>query len=315
MDRTQNFGTRKEPYRPVNYNGRQYGQITMRQALAGSLNISAVRTLSQIGTVPVIHNIKKMGINTPMDSCGLSLTLGACEVKLVEHVSAFTVFANLGEKVNVAPIVKMTDKRGQVLYDHVTKFEQVINPQAAYQVVDIMTDNNARSFVFGRRSPLVLSDRKVAAKTGTSQDFKDGWTIGFTPQLAAGVWAGNNDGRLMKQKADGVFTAAPIWNKFMAQAHAMLELPVMEFSVPSGIQKVRISASSGRLATQYTRDAVTEVFADYSVPKLKDNYRPPVQENFLWNLGGSGEPIPPGIQVPPWSEEFRRQVSNRRYPP
>jgi 1A family penicillin-binding protein len=313
LDRTQNFGTQKDPYRPVNYNNRQYGVITMRKALAGSLNVSAVRTLSMIGTAPVIKTVKDMGINTPMDSCGLSLTLGACEVKLVEHVSAFSVLANLGEKVNVTPILKITDKTGQVLYEHETNFQQVLNPQAAYEVVDIMTDNNARSFIFGKKSPLILADRRVAAKTGTSQDFKDGWTIGFTPQLAAGVWAGNNDGRLMKKQADGVFTAAPIWNKFMREAHATLNLPAEDFRQPDGIQRVKISASSGKLATQYTPDAVTEIFADYSVPKQKDTYRPApvIVDSPYFNLGGSNESLPEGIRVPIWSEEARRQVSGR----
>ncbi|HYC30195.1 MAG TPA: penicillin-binding transpeptidase domain-containing protein, partial [Chitinophagaceae bacterium] len=272
LDRSQNFSRNEIPYRPVNYSGKEYGMVSMRRALAGSLNIAAVRTLSMIGVNSVVNNVKSMGITTPMESCGLSLTLGACEVKLVEHVAAYSVLANMGEKVNVTPILKITDKRGLVLHEHKTSSAQVLNPQAAYEVVDIMSDNNARSYVFGRRSPLILSDRKVAAKTGTSQDFKDGWTLGFTPQIAAGVWVGNNDGKLMRNNADGVVVAAPIWNKFMTEVHK--NLPVETFERPSGIQQVRISRASGKLATEHTVDAVTEIFADYAVPKQKDPYRP-----------------------------------------
>jgi 1A family penicillin-binding protein len=273
LDKSENFSKGKIPYKPVNYSGKEYGQVTMRKALAGSLNIAAVRTLSKIGVDNVVKNVKALGITTPMESCGLSLTLGACEVKLVDHVAAFSVLASMGEKTNITPILKITDKRGQVLFENKIQKSQVINAQAAYEVVDIMSDNSARSFVFGSRSPLILKDRKVAAKTGTSQDFKDGWTVGFTPQIAAGVWVGNNDGRLMKKKADGVVVAAPIWNAFMQEVHN--SLPVQTFQMPSGIKRVKISASSGKLATEFTQDGIYEIFADYAVPKQKDPYRPP----------------------------------------
>lgn len=312
LDKSQNFSRGSVPYRPVNYSGRTYGLISMRKALAGSLNIAAVRTLSQIGVPSVVQTVKAMGINTPMEQCGLSLTLGACEVKLVEHVAAYSVLANMGDKANVTPIIKITDKRGRILYEHQPDLIPAINPQAAYQVVDIMTDNNARSYVFGSRSPLVLKDRKVAAKTGTSQDFKDGWTIGFTPQLTAGVWVGNNDGRLMRPGADGVVVAAPIWNKFMQEA--LKDVPAEEFQTPKGIQKVRISARSGRLATQFTPDAVYEVFADYSVPKQRDTYRPPVQA-LLPDIGGSPEPVPDNANLPAWAREGREISSRRRAAP
>jgi 1A family penicillin-binding protein len=312
LDRSQNFSRSSIPYRPVNYSGKTYGLVSMRKALAGSLNIAAVRTLSQIGVPSVVETVKALGINTPMEKCGLSLTLGACEVKLVEHVAAYSVLANMGDKANVTPIIKITDKRGRLLYEHQPDLIPAVNPQAAYQVVDIMTDNNARSYVFGSRSPLTLKDRKVAAKTGTSQDFKDGWTIGFTPQLAAGVWVGNNDGRLMRHGADGVVVAAPIWNKFMQEA--LKDVPAEDFAAPAGIQRVRISASSGRLATQFTPDAVYEVFADYSAPKLRDTYRPPV-EVLLPDIGGSSEPIPDNANLPAWAREGKEITSRRRTAP
>lgn len=312
LDRGQNFSRGSIPYHPVNYSGREYGLVTMRKALAGSLNIAAVRTLSQIGVPSVIETVKSMGINTPMEKCGLSLTLGACEVKLVEHVAAYSVLANMGQKANASPIIKVTDKRGRTLYEHQPDLIQAINPQAAYQVVDIMTDNSARSYVFGSRSPLTLKDRKIAAKTGTSQDFKDGWTIGFTPQIAAGVWVGNNDGRLMKRGADGVVVAAPIWNKFMQEA--LKNAPATDFAAPDGIQRVRISASSGRLATQFTPDAVYEVFADYSVPKQRDTFRPTPVDALLPDIGGSAEPLPDSVRLPTWAPENQTRNRQQRSP-
>ena len=312
LDKGENFSKDRTPYTPVNYSGKEYGLVTMRKALAGSLNIAAVRTLSQIGVKSVVNTVQSMGITTPMDSCGLSLTLGACEVKLVEHVAAFSVLANVGYKASVSPIIKVTDKRGRVLYEHQPDLIEVINPQAAYQVVDVMSDNNARSYVFGARSPLILPGRKVAAKTGTSQDFKDGWTIGFTPQLAAGVWVGNNDSRLMRPGADGVVVAAPIWNKFMKEA--MVNVPAIEFPIPTGIKRVKISAGSGKIATEHTPDPVYEVFADYSVPKQRDPFRPVVATEELPDIGGSNDPLPLDSKLPTWAEEIKevKEISNRK---
>ena len=113
-----------------------------------------------------------------------------------------------------------------------------------------MTDNNARSFIFGANSPLTLPDRIVAAKTGTTQKWHDGWTLGFTPSLAAGVWAGNNDGEFLKEKADGVFVAAPIWHEFMEEA--LKNTPAETFPVPPGITKVVVDSVSGKLPTEYS---------------------------------------------------------------
>ena len=274
LDRTQNFSKPGfEAYIPKNFNNKQYGLITMRKALAGSLNVAAVRTLSMVGVENVAKTAKTLGITTPLESCGLSLTLGACEVKLVEHVGGFATFANLGEKPRIIAVTKITDKYGNVLEEHNPERTQVLDQEAVYELVDIMKDNNARSFIFGKKTPLTLKDREVAAKTGTSNDFKDGWTLGFTPQLVAGVWVGNNDGTIMSSKADGVKVAAPIWNKFMEEAHK--DLPVVKFKVPAGIQLVKVSPQSGLLATKYTRGPITEVFASFSVPTKQDAYRPP----------------------------------------
>ncbi len=274
LDKAKNFSTPGfKPYIPKNYDNKERGLINIRKALAGSLNIPAVRTLEMVGVDSVINTVRNFGITSPMENCGLSLTLGACEVSLLEHTAGFTVLANNGQKIPLQPIIKIVDKKGNEWRPVQTEAKQVIEPQAAYEVVSIMTDNDARSFVFGKKSPLVLPDRVVAAKTGTTQDFKDGWTLGFTPQLTVGVWVGNNNGQLLKKKADGVFVAAPMWNKFMIEAHR--DLPAVAFTVPSGMQEVKLSRKSGKLATEHTIDPVVELIADYAVPKQRDPYRPP----------------------------------------
>jgi 1A family penicillin-binding protein len=272
LDRTQNFAASGAPaYIPRNYNGKQYGLIPMRQALAGSLNVSAVRTLSLVGVDSTVKTAENLGLTTSFKNCGLSLTLGGCEVKLVEHVGAYSVLANGGINNGISSILKIENRNGKIIEEYQAKQVQAADPQAVYEVVSIMTDNDARSFVFGKRSPLTLPDRLVAAKTGTTQKFHDGWTLGFTPQITAGVWVGNNDGRLMRYNADGVVVAAPIWHAFMEEVHKYLV--VENFAKPKGIQELKINPRNGLLATQYTRGAKTEVFADYSVPKKFDNYR------------------------------------------
>lgn len=140
-----------------------------------------------------------------------------------------------------------------------------------------MSDNNARSYVFGSGSPLQLGDRPVAAKTGTTQDFRDGWTMGFTPSLVAGVWTGNNNNASMKK--DAVIMAGPIWNQFMKGALA--GTPIEQFEKPSGIKTVTVDAVSGKLPTQYTEETRSEVFADYSVPTDYDDIHVPVKIDML----------------------------------
>lgn len=208
-------------YKPRNYNLSQNGPVTMRKALAGSLNISAVKTLYLAGIDTTIDLARKMGITTlnDRDRYGLSLVLGGGEVKLLDHVAAFSVFANDGVKFEKTPILKIVDRDGKILENNEKRDgKRVLDEQVARQISDILSDNQSRSFVFGSRSPLILSGRPVAAKTGTTQEFRDAWTVGYTPSLTAGVWVGNNDNSEMKKGADGVYVAAPIWHNFMEEA-------------------------------------------------------------------------------------------------
>ena len=293
------------PYIPRNFDGRSHGLLSMRRALAGSLNIAAVKTLSMVGVQNVIDTARSLGITTPLSGCGLSLTLGACEVRLLDHTAAYAVFANEGRRVPVTGIIKIMDKTGKVMEDNTTpQAVQVLNPEAVYELVDVLSDNNARSFIFGSRSPLYFSGRPVAAKTGTSQDFRDAWTMGFTPQLVVGVWAGNNDSSPMGDMADGVFVAAPIWHSFMAAA--LKDKPVVAFNKPDGIKNVLVSASSGKLATPNTVDPIKEVFAEYAVPTAYDPYKPPeeptttvVSEKIVTDKIVSDNSGGPGLQFGP----------------
>ncbi len=261
------FGTSGgRPYVPRNYDGSSHGLITIRTALAGSLNVPAVRTLQTVGVDNAVATAKSLGITSPLKNCGLSLVLGGCEVRLVDHVTAFSVLANGGKGQLSSPFLRIEDKHGNVLEDGMKESEQVVNPEAVYELISIMTDNQAREYVFGKNNPLVLPDgRPVAAKTGTTQNWRDGWTLGFTPQLAVGVWTGNNDGSLMRAGADGVFTAAPIWQKFMTLA--LKDVPAKDFDVPPGVVQVAYDRYTNKPVTKDSKNVRMEPVPWYAIPK------------------------------------------------
>lgn len=254
------------PYAPRNYDGSYHGLITIRKALAGSLNVPAVKTLQTVGVDNAVATAKSLGITSPLKNCGLSLVLGGCEVRLVDHVTAFSVLANGGKGDLSSPFLRIEDKNGKVLEESGNNPKQIVNSEAVYELISILTDDQSRQYIFGKNNPLTLEDgRPVAAKTGTTQSWKDGWTLGFTPQLAVGVWTGNNDGTLMRAGADGVFTAAPIWHKFMAEA--MKNQPVRQFDVPAGIIQVAYDASSNRPVTKDSKNIRMEPMPWYALPK------------------------------------------------
>jgi len=284
MDVVTNFGKfGDKDYVPGDYDGNERGPVSIRQAFAGSLNIPAVKTLALVGVENAVQTARNLGITSPLNNCGLSLVLGGCEVKLIDHVAAYSVLANGGIRNEKTAILKILDKNGSVLEQYQPNPKPVLDPEAVYESISIMTDNNARSFIFGANSPLILPDRVVAAKTGTTQKWHDGWTLGFTPSLAAGVWAGNNDGTFLKAKADGVFVAAPIWHAFMLEA--LKGTPAEDFAVPPGITKVTVDALSGKLPTQFTPSTKEETFASFSAPTEYDNVHQNVTIDIL-----TGEP-------------------------
>lgn len=225
----------EKDYEPHNYNDKTFGLVTMRQALAGSLNIPAVKTIYLTGISNVLDLADRMNYTTLQDRSrfGLSLVLGGGEVKLLEHVASFGIFSQEGEKHQIAGILKVEDSRGRTLEEWSDESEKILDKEVCRQITGILSDNGARAYVFGESNYLTLGERPVAAKTGTTNDFHDAWTIGYTPSLAAGVWAGNNDNSEMKMGADGSVLAAPIWNKFMREALA--DTPIETFNQPQPI--------------------------------------------------------------------------------
>lgn len=262
-------------YVPRNYNGNFNGPITMRQALSNSLNIPAVKTMSLAGMDNVIRTAQDMGITSLTDRSryGLSLALGTAEVKPVEMAGAFGVFADGGVKHDLKSVLKISDSKGKVVYEYNQdrdKGKQVLDPQIAYEISSILSDNNARSLVFGTHSALYFPDRVVAAKTGTTSDNKDGWTVGFTPSISVAVWVGNNNGKIMKGGADGSVVASPIFHTFINKSLA--NTPNEEFKQPEGIQKITVEKYSNKLPNDgYTGETATDIFASWQVPTEKDD--------------------------------------------
>jgi membrane peptidoglycan carboxypeptidase len=208
-------------YTPVNYDGKFHGKMSLRTALANSINIPAIKTLSKLGVANMVDLGKKMGIttwNNPEDY-GLAITLGAAETKMTDMATVYGVLANAGERVDLNPILKVTDSTGNILEekdDASIQKTQVLDPGVAFIVSDILADNNARSMEFGPNSPLVIPNHYVSVKTGTSDNKRDNWTIGYTPDYVVATWVGNDDNTPMSQNlASGITGAAPIWHDIM----------------------------------------------------------------------------------------------------
>lgn len=219
-------------YHPQDYSGYYTGPVTMRQALDRSLNVPAVKTLYLAGISDTIQTAKAMGITTLEDESrfGLSLVLGGAEVRLLDMVSAYGVFANDGVRNPATLILKITASDGSTLEEYKLQEERVLDPQIARLMSDVLSDNDARAPVFGYNNALHLADRPVAAKTGTTQENRDGWLVGYTPSLAVGVWTGNNNNTPMTKEGAGVSAAGPMWNEFMRRALA--GKPVEQFVRP-----------------------------------------------------------------------------------
>ena len=278
------------PYVPENYSRRFHGPLLTRRAFACSYNVPAVAMLHRVGTMNVVDTAHMMGITTLNEArYGLSLTLGGGEVTLLDMAYGFSVFANggtmLGEPVpserfkpgyrrlDPVSILKVTDAKGKVLYEHKgPQRQEVIRPEVAFLITDILSDDQSRIWAFGTDSPLTLKDRPAAAKTGTTNDYHDGWTIGYTPQYVVGVWVGNADYSPM-DKAPGVRAAGPIWQAMMEWLHD--GLPVENFVRPPGIETAIVDGTSGKLPTEHSPWRMQEIFIKGTVPtEVDDVHRP-----------------------------------------
>jgi penicillin-binding protein 1C len=248
-------------YRPTNYDNLFHGPQTVRNSLANSLNIPAVKTLDFVGVDRFASYATKFGITFPQTQpkdAGLSAALGGVEVTMYDMVRAYSVFANQGKLVTPYVITKVTHRevdttvKDSIQYKDVTDFDitttdkppsvQVADPHVTYLITNILSDNNARSLEFGLNSPLYTPGRPTAVKTGTTNDFKDNWTIGYTPQLVVGVWVGNSNGEPMRGTS-GITGAAPIWNTVITGA--LKGQPSMDFPNPGDIGSAKICADWG----------------------------------------------------------------------
>jgi membrane peptidoglycan carboxypeptidase len=274
-DVTTDFGG---GYKPKNYSGRNYGVQSVRTALDGSLNIPAVKMLYIAGVSKSIQTAKDMGISTLKESpntYGLSLVLGSGEVKLNEMVNAYQSFANGGMHYEATPILKVTDPHNKVLKDNTKpKGKRVLDAQISYLMANVLSDNRSRAYIFGSNNPLTIPGRVVAAKTGTTEHFNDAWTMGFSPDIVTGVWAGNNDNAPMSTEA--VDIAAPIWNAYMRSVLLDSKHPEYadsKWTAPSGIQTVTLDAITGTAVTAATKQKRTDVFPSWYKPQNASGFR------------------------------------------
>ena len=278
-------------YTPANYDNLEHGPVSVRTALASSLNIPAVQTLNTIGLPALIKTAQALGITTfgNPDHYDLSLALGGGEVSLLDLTGAYGALANGGFRVTPQPILEVTDPKGNVLYQAGTMpTEHVLDPRVTWLIDNILSDDEARVLGFGKNSVLKL-DRPAAVKTGTTTDFHDNWTIGFTPDLVVGVWAGNADHEAMRN-INGLTGAAPVWAQFM---RSVLEgTPVHPFSQPDGLVQVKVCALSGMLpspACPYTRE---EWFISGTQPLTPDTvYRQVVIDRDTGALADATTPL------------------------
>ena len=246
-------------YRPRNYDDEFRGPVLVRGALANSLNIPAIKTLEFVGIPTLKEMAQRLGITTlTRDDYGLSLTLGGAEVSLLEMTGAYQAMANGGMRMPPVALLRVTDGLGRLIEEfRPPPGSQVLRPEHAYLITNILADNQARTPLFSADSPLQLT-RPAAAKTGTTNDFRDNWTVGYTPEFVVGVWVGNADNHPM-QGLSGVAGAAPIWQSIMERSLA--DAPVRDFVRPPGIVEMEICADSGSAPNESCPRRVTELFA------------------------------------------------------
>ncbi len=305
-----------EPYAPQNFDRQWHGPLSLRAALATSSNMIAVKVLDHVGLDAMIATAKALGITTFDESerFGLALTLGGGEVKLVELTAAFAAFANEGRRVEPRAIMRVESNQSSVISNQVTDDWELntdysaISPQVAYLITHILSDDIARIPAFGEDSVLNLS-RPAAAKTGTTTDFRDNWTIGYTPDLAVGVWAGNADNAPM-YRVTGITGAGPIWRDFMEAAHR--GIPEKKFARPDGIVEMEICDASGLLPTENCPRVRREIFIKGTEPQRADDayqkFQVDASTNLLWAESCRGPKLARVFRVyPPDAQDWAKK--------
>ncbi|HEY2004436.1 MAG TPA: transglycosylase domain-containing protein [Candidatus Saccharimonadia bacterium] len=288
-----NFGTDANPYKPHNFGNKTYGIVSARQALAGSLNIPAVKALAMAGIPQSIQTAQSLGIDTlnqPASNYGLSLVLGTGGVQLTEMANAYESFANGGEHFDQTPILKLYDQKGRVMEDNSkpAKPKQALDPQVASMMADVLSDNNAKKYVFF--NDLTLNNNcgnnsqsncvHAGVKTGTTENFNDAWTVGFTTDVTAGVWVGNNDNSPMSAEAADI--AAPVWRTFMNSVIG--GKPTAAFAKAPGIKTVTLDKTTGRAVTTGTKQTTVDIFGSWYTPMSSADGKNAVIDKVSGNL-------------------------------
>lgn len=269
-----------ECYKPEDYDGKYRGPMTLRDALAQSVNIPSIQVLYLAGLPDSLRLAKDMGIGTLSDvgRYGLTLVLGGGEVRLLDLAGAYGVFATDGQYRPPVGILSIEDKTGRAIESFEDHPERVLSEQSARKINDILSDNRARAPAFSERSPLYFPDFAVAAKTGTTNDYRDAWVLGYTPDIVVGAWAGNNDNRPMQKKV-AAFIVAPLWNAFMKEAlrsapqepfrppepEDLSLLPPILRGIWQGGKTYFVDKLSGARATEFTPAGLREERAVQSV--------------------------------------------------
>jgi penicillin-binding protein 1C len=282
--------TTERCYIPENFDFKYSGPVSVREALGRSLNIPAVKAIRYAGIAETINLAHAMGIKTGLwrglSFYGLAITLGGGEVQPLELAAAYATFANGGVHVPTTPFVRVTDVSGKALEEvnpNNLGGKQVLSPEVAYMMTDILKDNNARARTFGSGSVLNFRPRPAAVKTGSTTDNRDGWTVGYTTELSVAVWVGNSN-NTPTQKLDGVVSAGPIWNRFLTNVYTSPALQAhyadaktlagkdgkplpLDWAKPAGIVEAEVCPIDGRLATGGS--AVKAMFPRNAVPTRK----------------------------------------------
>jgi membrane peptidoglycan carboxypeptidase len=340
------FDNGGQPYTPVNIDRQYHGPMSARDALANSYNVPPVQLVNLIGIGPVIRTAHRLGINslTQSDQYGLALALGSGEVSLLDLVYAFNVFNTGGYMIgmsihedqrtpgfrtlNPVAVLRIEDDKGNVLWqygDETATFQRrlILEPALAYIMTDILADNEARQPAFGSGNPMELS-RPAAAKTGTSNDNRDSWTVGYTPQIITGVWVGNNNNHSMND-VTGETGAAPIWHAVMEYVHIRDSLPKQDWPRPAAVIERVVCQTSGLLPTRYCPQVRELFYVDHVLgidtqPTQADSYWNNYSVNVCVNKLANAS-SPPGcvedvvyFDYPPEARVWARDTGQRRPP-
>jgi len=239
-----------KPYEPKNYDGKFHGPVSLRNSLGSSLNIPAVKSLAIVGVKPFLQQAYDMGFETlaPTDAnmkrFGLAVTLGGGEVHLIDTTTAYSSFANGGLRVEPVSVLKVLDRTGKVIFEQKqVPGRRVMSPEESFLINNVLSDNNARLMAFGANS-LLNTGKAVAVKTGTTNDQKDNWTIGWSQEIMVGTWVGNSNNTPMKRVASGITGASPIWRRILNMTFEK-GYKAPDWEIPAGIEKVLVDSLSG----------------------------------------------------------------------